>query len=288
MDFIQFSDATVSRRHFEIIFDKKNRRFFIQDLGSAGGTFLRIPYGIPLALQPGAMFMLGKHQVVVKSGQTEESCDDFAEAKERSGSLEDMDKFKDISLSEEGQFAQTAQQKDGIGTDDEENPIHLPSAFKEMLDSSKEEKSGTQGHSSIILECFAPEGTPIQGKTFKIGPNGATLGRKQTNTISFSHEVNNNIMGIDSSISGEHARIEFDGSQFYLMDGTREKPSTNGTWLRLSQMHEPSRPYPFDDRTEILIGTFVRFQASIHKVIVEKEASEVEDIDNDAESDLEG
>mmetsp|Transcript_27222 Transcript_27222/g.35295 ORF Transcript_27222/g.35295 Transcript_27222/m.35295 type:complete len:490 (-) Transcript_27222:186-1655(-) len=286
MDFIQFSDATVSRRHFEIFFDKKARKFFIRDLGSAGGTFLRIPYGVPLVLQPGSMFMLGKHQLVVRAASGDEG--DFAQAKIDSPDQEDGNHSIGAVLNDfrRTKTSVTASEKEGESGDDE-NPVHLPCAFKEMLDSSKEEKSATQGHTSIVLECFAPEGTPIQGKTYHIGPDGATLGRKQTNTISFSHEVKDSVMGIDSSISGEHARIEFDGNQFYLLDGTREKASTNGTWLRLSPMHECSRPFPFDDRTEILIGTFVRFQATINKVIVEKDANEIEDIDNDAESDIE-
>lgn len=39
-DFIQFSDATVSRRHFEIKYS--DSKFYISDLGSAGGTFIRV------------------------------------------------------------------------------------------------------------------------------------------------------------------------------------------------------------------------------------------------------
>lgn len=33
------------------------------------------------------------------------------------------------------------------------------------------------------------------------------------------------------------------------------KPSTNGTWFRLSGMHAESRPYPLSNGSEILIGT---------------------------------
>ena len=52
--------------------------------------------------------------------------------------------------------------------------------------------------------------TSIQGSRFFVGRKGATLGRRQTNTIAFSHESNGTVMGIDASISGEHARIVYD------------------------------------------------------------------------------
>ncbi|CAN0118385.1 unnamed protein product, partial [Hapterophycus canaliculatus] len=119
-----------------------------------------------------------------------------------------------------------------------------------------------RGHRRVCLECFAPEGTPIQaserrGSRFFVGRKGATLGRRQTNTIAFSHESNGSVMGIDASISGEHARIVYDeeGDFLHIMDGTPTKPSTNGTWLRLSGMHTESRPYPLSNGAEILIGT---------------------------------
>ncbi len=46
-----------------------------------------------------------------------------------------------------------------------------------------------QGREWVRLECFAPEGTPIQGKHYTITAAGATLGRKQLNTIAFSHTI---------------------------------------------------------------------------------------------------
>ncbi|CAN0329315.1 unnamed protein product [Discosporangium mesarthrocarpum] len=129
-----------------------------------------------------------------------------------------------------------------------------------------------KGHRSVILECFAPEGTPIQGCRFFVGREGATLGRKQSNTIAFSHEVNGTVMGIDSSISGEHARITYDegGDYLHIMDGTPAKPSTNGTWFRLSGMHKKSNPYVLTNGAEILVGT-VRFSVSLETMVVEKE-----------------
>jgi hypothetical protein len=118
----------------------------------------------------------------------------------------------------------------------------------------------------LALRCFAPEGTPIQGHEFWIGKAGATIGRKAQNTISFSHQIGESFVGIDSSISGEHATIAYNGTRLEL----RDAKSTNGTWLRLSGLHEESELRYLNDRTEILIGT-VRFLVTIEEVVVERD-----------------
>jgi FHA domain len=126
----------------------------------------------------------------------------------------------------------------------------------------------------VQLECFAPEGTPIQGRRYKVDREGASLGRKQSNAIAFSHETGGQIMGIDSSISGEHARIVFNAEEdcLELFDGACGKPSTNGTWFRLSAMHERSAAHAIRDGLELLVGT-VRFSAVHEMMVVEKELS---------------
>ncbi len=53
----------------------------------------------------------------------------------------------------------------------------------------RKETTLAQGRDSVRLECFAPGGTPIQGKSYTITAAGATLGRKQLNTIAFSHNI---------------------------------------------------------------------------------------------------
>eukprot|EP01035_Chromulina_nebulosa_P022451 gene22451-29072_t len=65
-DIIMFKDITVSRRHFEIT-HSLDGKFCIRDLGSAGGTFLRLPYGDKKQLHPGMIVLLGKHQFTVSS-----------------------------------------------------------------------------------------------------------------------------------------------------------------------------------------------------------------------------
>lgn len=68
---------------------------------------------------------------------------------------------------------------------------------------------------------------------------------------------------VDTAISSEHARVEFEEKtgRFYICDGTPSKPSTNGTWFRLSGPHQESPPHMLQSGTEVLIGT-IRFQVN--------------------------
>lgn len=153
----------------------------------------------------------------------------------------------------------------------------------------------------LILKCFAPEGTPIQGNKYPITKQGATLGRKQGNSISFSHEVDtpvgqsssesggteshegkderdsrhtsSSFVGIDSSISGEHATVTYDpvSQALQLFDGVGSRSSsTNGTWIRLSPMHKQSGWFVLEDKMEVLVGT-VRFQVNIEEILIERD-----------------
>eukprot|EP00752_Nemacystus_decipiens_P007718 g6901.t1 len=373
-DFMQFSDATVSRRHFGIVFDKGEKQFSLCDFGSAGGTFVRLATGVPTPLYPGMMIMLGKHQLEVTELSSDDARnettaeDEGSSAASRSRPPRPGDSNNPSSVA--GRSRGTAGVKEGAATDQEEGggrqrergrPTSAHSAKSSsskadeglsmlriggtagadgvssgadgpagglldsgehrgrqdssrsplphengaggeddasVLDTPLQEKHGegdggapdnekeqeglersfeagvklAKGHRRVCLECFAPEGTPIQGSRFFVGRDGATLGRRQTNTIAFSHESGGTVMGIDASISGEHARIVYDedGDFLQIMDGTPTKPSTNGTWFRLSGMHAESRPYPLSNGSEILIGT-VRFSVTLETMVVEKE-----------------
>lgn len=67
------------------------------------------------------------------------------------------------------------------------------------------------------------------------------------------------VLGLDSAVSGEHCRIEWssDGC-FVLLDGVRGKASTNGTWVRLSYMQQASLREFLKKDDEILIGGILR------------------------------
>ena len=70
-DIILFKDITVSRKHFEISSasggSNGTRTFYVRDLGSAGGTYIRIPFGVRKQLHIGMIVLVGKHQFTVSS-----------------------------------------------------------------------------------------------------------------------------------------------------------------------------------------------------------------------------
>ena len=131
---------------------------------------------------------------------------------------------------------------------------------------------GRDGGPSVALECFAPDGSPLQGEIFKISRKGATLGRRTSNAVAFSHVVKGEAVGVDSSVSAEHARVSYDAQSdtFTLADGTSTgKSSTNGTWIRLSGLHETSDLCDLESGDELLIGT-IRFHCTATHTVVER------------------
>eukprot|EP00586_Coscinodiscus_wailesii_P005419 CAMPEP_0172486438 /NCGR_PEP_ID=MMETSP1066-20121228/15030_1 /TAXON_ID=671091 /ORGANISM="Coscinodiscus wailesii, Strain CCMP2513" /LENGTH=594 /DNA_ID=CAMNT_0013252407 /DNA_START=85 /DNA_END=1866 /DNA_ORIENTATION=- len=378
-DFVQFTDATVSRRHFEIKF-LGERQFALRDLGSAGGTFVRIPprKGVPLV--PGTMIMLGKHQLLAmesSDGSKAMNGDEYeVEKAATSMSVPDVDvttpRYGDSggdfrrptvsaffperleeqleNVSENGDtnserasvredddinvFEHDPMRRSTIGMGDDnscgsdempgsedkvesvesDNIDHLVNTTNNIVDQisasacpsvpclghsddniatantgtatelpttsaaatlttkrlkrqnttpSEEQELSLEiacpkdpeaddletsaTDSLIVLRCFAPEGTPIQGREYAVGRSGATLGRKQGNSISFSHKVCDvsnsgapapsaamrySFVGIDSSISGEHATVVYNDEKgiLELFDGVGDRCSTNGTW----------------------------------------------------------
>lgn len=136
-------------------------------------------------------------------------------------------------------------------------------------------------HRRCVLTCCAPDGSPLQGHSFILGRNGAVLGRKSTCDVQLfikqfvpgttaDDKPVEQVVHVDSAISSEHARIEFDERKgaFLIVDGNETKPSTNGTWIRLSGPHQASSEHELHVGDEVLIGT-VRFQAKESKTISE-------------------
>jgi hypothetical protein len=99
------------------------------------------------------------------------------------------------------------------------------------------------------------------------------------------------IVTVDTAISAEHARVEFEDKtgkleylfllkilhtlvgRFYICDGTPAKPSTNGTWFRLSGPHQESPPHQLLAGNEVLIGN-IRFQVREAMTISERKVND--------------
>ena len=127
------------------------------------------------------------------------------------------------------------------------------------------------------ITCCAPEGSPLIGTSFVIGPKGATLGRRNSNDIALNldsrGEGRQDVVPVDTAVSAEHAHIDMDSAsgRFYIHDGDRQgrKGSTNGSWYRLSGPNQESAYHPLKPSMEVLV-TNIRFTVSEETTVLEK------------------
>jgi len=135
-------------------------------------------------------------------------------------------------------------------------------------------KEHTEGSAHLQLRCAAPASSPLEGKGFDVGIEGAILGRKHGIAISFTALVDGRMLGVDSKISMVHARVvhQFDATtganRFVVFDGSEKRPSSNGTWLRLSPTNEASKTWPLFEGTELVVGSS-RFRVGEGKTVSE-------------------
>ncbi len=285
-DSMVFQDTTVSRRHFEAgwaMVDEAGREgFYIQDLGSAGGTYLRLRPREAMGLRDGAMLLVGKHQflVLAPSRVQELQVPPPALAASVSGlSLSSVSPEPPSQAAGEVAAAGLAQPDESNGgvscAGGDKTVGALIQAYLRRPRAplvSAEDSSKPQ----MLLKCFAPEGSPMQHRVFAIGTEGATVGRKTSNTVTLSQEKGGEVLGLDSAVSGEHCRIEFQhppGAEggFVLLDGGAggDKPSTNGTWARLSYMQMASPRQVLERDDEILVGGILRFAVGFDRFLME-------------------
>ena len=115
----------------------------------------------------------------------------------------------------------------------------------------------------LLLQCVQPEGSPLQRQLFDVGAAGATLGRKASHVIAFSRDVDGTPVGVDSSVSNEHATITYDvGKGVFVL---RDASSTNGTWVRLREER-----VALGTNDELLVGS-IRFLCTATETIVERD-----------------
>eukprot|EP00520_Triparma_pacifica_P012257 CAMPEP_0118640002 /NCGR_PEP_ID=MMETSP0785-20121206/4523_1 /TAXON_ID=91992 /ORGANISM="Bolidomonas pacifica, Strain CCMP 1866" /LENGTH=394 /DNA_ID=CAMNT_0006531365 /DNA_START=110 /DNA_END=1291 /DNA_ORIENTATION=+ len=222
-DFIQFTDATVSRTHFSLTYNEESALFTLADLGSAGGTFVRIVKDDPIRVEKGTMFMLGKHQLRISGGDEVEG----EEVKEDEGASVGEDEVEDLELDlnlEDGGKGEGEEKKGKENKKKYERrgtTVNTPQQFQQTEEDSDSSNvlpdatttgslaspssavsppsgGGNQRHIFKVskttgniakLKCFAPEGTPIQGCVFPVTTNGVTMGRKTGNDVSFSQDM---------------------------------------------------------------------------------------------------
>jgi len=292
-DIVIFKDPIVSRRHFEICLINDNENIFaIRDLGSSSGTFIRLKHGEKKELLPGMIILLGKHQFtissidekennchmtssMIKNSTTQQIVNDLIATKfEHDENIHD----KVYNLVLNALSLENKLPKNNFYSDEKENSILKSSNILDDKDEISVQKPIKKigCNKWCTLTCFSPDGSPFQGRSFIIGPDGTSLGRKTSNGISinFTDSDPSKKLQIDTAISAEHARIEMDSKtgKFYLHDGTITKPSTNGTWYRLSGPQQGSAMYQIEAGNEILIGN-IRFEIAEALTIGEKDIS---------------
>jgi len=220
-EIIPFTDLEVSRRHFEIVllpdyYDSKGyQEYGIKDLGSVGGTFMRLPIGTTLELNPDVIFLLGQHQFLVTSIE-----DDFNE----------YDVNQEDNKLIRNQIDESTQKLSDIRLIDNELDLK-----QNEIDPTSNNQSIHDNHKNKVLKitCSDPVGSLIRGKSYVIRSEGGTMGRKLTNTIAIYGELKNpdgsiTVLTIDSPISSEHATIYLDNKtgKFHLKDGVNGRLST--------------------------------------------------------------
>lgn len=290
---MQFKDIGASRKHFRIDWVRDYDRFCIKDLGSVGGTFIRIPYSKKKELHPGMMLLLGTHQFTVSSiideplvSPSNSDSDSEVVAKEEASLRELLAQVSSIEISNEDENARELRER--LRNISSKLSEHVQNSNKSSnSNSSGGSKSATaaeganQTRKICILTCFQPELSPILGKTYKIGPEGGLIGRKASCSVSISTQTLNHYTGeyktveIDNAVSSEHARIELnqESGQFYITDGGAAKASTNGIWWRLSGPQQESVHCPLESTvTEFIVGKS-RFSVKEYMTVRDKDVS---------------
>ena len=314
-DIISFAqDRTVSRVHFEIIKASADV-FAMRDLGSAGGTYFRVAFGKRQELQPGVMFLIGKHHFVVSSIDDTTTQNNVGMIDNRNSPLLQQERETDAGVNTEDEGREELDDLitdaehllsvlDGLRNKRSQRGDTPSDSHDHLLDERERQKleqrvaeihermarlrfqgsrqqgaeySSTSSSSSssfqfpgrrCTITCFLPDTSAFQGRSMIVDTRGATIGRKATNTICICAEnpIDGKIQTVDTAISSEHACIEYDekNKTFFLLDGSRgsngnaRRPSTNGTWYRLSGPHQQSAFHDLSVGLEVLVGN-IRF-----------------------------
>lgn len=174
------------------------------------------------------------------------------------------------------------------GTTDDKGSYGIAPAKEE----AEEVYSGKYATRRCYLTCCAPEGSPLLGHSFVIGPRGLSIGRKPTTPYSIAvsgeawprphgdqyQDGKRRVYNLDTHISGEHAQISLDqdSGSFSVRDGDERgrKGSTNGTWWRLSGPSQESALIAVTPGHEVLVNN-IRFSISEETTVMENQVNVV-------------
>ena len=288
---VLFTDLIVSRKHFEISYLRSESKYGIRDLGSAGGTFVRLMPGEKKLLFPGTIILIGTHQFVVSSIDNNKSALD---SNTRSGSAVDQDILSDaesmITEFIEGS-SKGSDSKAEFSSTDKLKQLERRLKQHNEVGKARDTPDGARRSRALSLTCCGPDGSPYQGRVAAVGPAGLTIGRLKPPSPRAGGEPSPSpvpddlfdgacmTLAKDSAVSTEHARVSMDpaSGDFFICDGNGTRASTNGTWHRLSGVNQVSAYHHIYPGLELLFGK-VRFVVSEYTDVKEQVLSDASNL----------
>jgi hypothetical protein len=241
--FIQLlDDPTCSRKHFHINFNEKTSQFEICDLGSTSGVLVRIFHNDGYTLNKSDIICFGKHQLIVEDITT------INHEKASSSSHSNISGCLTLKcIAPEGSPLEntlyTIESKNGReGTIGRNQNSDISFTVMNQASNKLVGVDGAISSEHARIKCFHHfDHTPSSSSSFSstipcITPRSRSEGKEGED------DANPPINNSSSSL------------KFVLLDGSEHKPSSNGTWLRLSKPNEASRSFPLVEGSEFIIG----------------------------------
>ncbi|EAS04382.4 FHA domain protein (macronuclear) [Tetrahymena thermophila SB210] len=245
-------------------FVRPKNSFYIVDIGSAQGTFIKIRYDKSQIIEKGQVFLIGaetqfhilevNHHNFMQKDECRE--DSGAMTNENTGNMVyDENDFINFLLYEKKANTNihglTAEEQQKLETLYNQQDNDLQNNTTQLVDSKKNFRpyvklkvNSTQV--SYHLFVFSQQ---AQDQGFKIG-------RSQECTI----QININ------TISRKQSRIFYHKGKWQLKDGDMTRESANGTWISLNDYREKSESRNESDQKEIEDGSEIKISDSILKI----------------------
>jgi len=262
------TDTIASRSHFSVVYEPKNDSYSIMDAGSKWGTFVKVNKSVCLSC--GDWIRLGKTELVIR--HCGGGCANHRwHAKDNPSVVGQFDKHR---VRPQGASAEQAEQVELRVVRETEDALRgmlggvrapaWPAACVQVappqaqasrrerrtqlgLAAAKDQPSQPAALASVVpvppLEIDFIAG-PRLGEKLVLTERVSTVGRSETTTVQITDSTLANISRV-------HCIFEYVGGRWHLRDNN----STNGTWLRLSCVLQPSVPRPLSPGMSVLAGT---------------------------------